>query len=450
MSESVGEQLRLARQEHNFSLEQVARGTHIRLHYLEAMEAGDFSRLPSKAQARGFLRAYASYLGLDPASLLIFLNGEADAPAAAEPEATPAAAPPQAAPEREEALSFVDIGQTLRQQREILGLSLDDIERHTHLRQHYLLALEAGNLAGLPSPVQGRGMLHNYAAFLGLDPEPLLLKFAEGLQARLAAKQASLPRSPRADKRPIALPGPLRRWFSSDFLLGGLLVLSLAGFFVWGAIRINALRSSGTEPAPTVPSIAEALRPTLAPVLSPTPTASLEPSAEGPPPIVIAAEATEIEATAPATTGAAGNNGESETGPAGTEPAGTAAGEGTEAPAGSGGSIQVYITVHQRAWVRVTVDGEVAFEGRMLPGSAYSFDGSQQVEILTGNGAALQVFYNQRDLGTLGIYGEVVHRVFTLEGAVLPTPTITPTPTASATAPQTPAMTETPQPSPQP
>jgi hypothetical protein len=33
-------------------------------------------------------------------------------------------------------------------------------------------------------------MLSNYAIFLGFDPEPLLLRFAEGLQANLAARQA--------------------------------------------------------------------------------------------------------------------------------------------------------------------------------------------------------------------------------------------------------------------
>ena len=112
--------------------------------------------------------------------------------------------------------------------------------------------------------------------------------------------------------------------------------------------------------------------------------------------------------------------------------------------------MRVCLSVHQRAWVRVIVDGEVAFEGRMLPGSAYAYDGSQQIEILTGNGAALQVFYNQRDLGRLGIYGEVVDRIFTLEGELLPTPTITPTPTATSPPTAQVEVTDTPQPSPLP
>jgi cytoskeletal protein RodZ len=57
------------------------------------------------------------------------------------------------------------------------------------LRKHYLKALEEGDYNALPSSMQGRGMLSNYAKFLGLDEENLLLQFAEGVQAIFAEKQ---------------------------------------------------------------------------------------------------------------------------------------------------------------------------------------------------------------------------------------------------------------------
>jgi hypothetical protein len=44
----------------------VERDTKIRVKYLAAMEQGEFSELPADVYARGFLRNYASYLGLDP------------------------------------------------------------------------------------------------------------------------------------------------------------------------------------------------------------------------------------------------------------------------------------------------------------------------------------------------------------------------------------------------
>ncbi|HJW89151.1 MAG TPA: RodZ domain-containing protein [Anaerolineales bacterium] len=435
MVEMIGEQLRRARQDRKLSLEQAALATHIRVHYLVALEAGDFSQLPSRAQARGFLRAYAGYLGLDPEMPLAQVNGEQPLQPAAELAADQGDAL-DAGTEilGEDQRAFVQIGETLRAQREVLGFTLDDVERHTHVRQHYLQALEAGNLDGLPSPVQGRGMLNNYASFLGLDPDPLLLKFAEGLQARLAARQAARPK-PRPTRRARVATGRLRRLFATDFLVGGVLVLFLASFVVWGAIRINAMRSVEEAPSATILSIAEALQPTPAPVLSPTPTASLAPdsgqtTAGAPPTIAVAVEVTQTgeETGVP---GAGEANGQTQATPGLVE---------------GGGSVQVYLTVYQRAWVRISVDGEVELEGRVLPGSAYSFAGKERIEILTGNGAALQVFFNQQDLGLMGIYGEVVNRVFTLEGVQLPTPTITPTPTASPTVTPTPRQTATPAP----
>jgi cytoskeleton protein RodZ len=91
--------------------------------------------------------------------------------------------------------------------------------------------------------------------------------------------------------------------------------------------------------------------------------------------------------------------------------------------------VQVYVSVLRRAWMRVTVDGNIEFEGRVIPGSAYPFSGEFQIEILTGNGAALQLFFNDTDMGVMGVYGEVVYRVFTPEGVLLPTPTPSPIPT---------------------
>ena len=86
-------------------------------------------------------------------------------------------------PEQQEEM-FAAIGAQLRARRETLNLTREEIERHIHLRAHYLLALERGDFGGLPSAVQTRGMLNNYATFLDLDVDALLLNFADVLQVR--------------------------------------------------------------------------------------------------------------------------------------------------------------------------------------------------------------------------------------------------------------------------
>ena len=91
------------------------------------------------------------------------------------------------------------------------------------------------------------------------------------------------------------------------------------------------------------------------------------------------------------------------------------------------------------------MDNILAYEGRLLPGSVKLFGGELSIEVLTGNAAGVEVIYNQQDLGTLGLYGEVIDRVFTVEGIATPTPTISATPTPSDTpeASITPAPTAT-------
>ena len=62
----AGADLRAARERVGWTLQELAPALHIRLDYLEALEAGRISELPSNAHALGFLRTYAAVLGLDP------------------------------------------------------------------------------------------------------------------------------------------------------------------------------------------------------------------------------------------------------------------------------------------------------------------------------------------------------------------------------------------------
>ena len=66
----LGETLQRARQARGLTLEEVERDTRISRRYLQALENENFGLLPAPVYARGFLRTYARYLGLEPANLL--------------------------------------------------------------------------------------------------------------------------------------------------------------------------------------------------------------------------------------------------------------------------------------------------------------------------------------------------------------------------------------------
>ena len=63
--ESIGEKLRTTRTQKGYSIEQVARDTHIAKRFVEAMENEDFDVFPGEPYLLGFLRTYAEFLDLD-------------------------------------------------------------------------------------------------------------------------------------------------------------------------------------------------------------------------------------------------------------------------------------------------------------------------------------------------------------------------------------------------
>jgi transcriptional regulator with XRE-family HTH domain len=64
--ESIGRYLRGERELRKFSLEEVSKFTRIKEHYLNAIEEDRYDLLPSAIYVKGYLTAYARYLGLDP------------------------------------------------------------------------------------------------------------------------------------------------------------------------------------------------------------------------------------------------------------------------------------------------------------------------------------------------------------------------------------------------
>ncbi|MBN1537554.1 MAG: DUF4115 domain-containing protein [Anaerolineales bacterium] len=416
MNETIGEKLRQARESRSISLEEASQATFMREVYLRALEDNNFDALPSMTQARGFLRAYASFLGLKPEPLLASLD-LSHAPIETSLDLFQKAASVKtkpATPSEAEDI-FKEIGQILHRQRELLGLSLEDVERHTRLRLHHLNRLEEGDFDALPSPVQGRGMLNNYAIFLGLDPEALLLRYADGLQARLAIRQASKPLRRSIFSGNGNRLSFLPRWLTFELFITVIVVVFLIGFVVWGMGWIFSMNSE-EEPEPTAPSIADVLLATQTPSETPATITPVVTQPTALPAIVNQPTITDTLET-----------------------------QDIEIP----GLVQINITIRQRAWMRVLVDGKVEFDGRVTPGAAYQFSGAEQVEILTGNAAALQVLFNQKDMGTLGSFGQVIDQIYTVEGVLAPTPSITPSPThtlkPSPTSRTTPTPSSTPQ-----
>lgn len=102
---TIGQRLKQVRLSRQISLEKAADATHIRPHYLQALEEDNYSAMSSAAQGRGFLRLYADFLGLDLEVAMVELRhvektDATPAPESVTPHPAPASAPqtPPASP----------------------------------------------------------------------------------------------------------------------------------------------------------------------------------------------------------------------------------------------------------------------------------------------------------------------------------------------------------------
>jgi cytoskeleton protein RodZ len=75
---TVGQYLREEREKKNLSLEEVAKVTRITLENLQALERDDFQAISAPIFVRGFLRNYASQLGLDPNEIMARYESQVD------------------------------------------------------------------------------------------------------------------------------------------------------------------------------------------------------------------------------------------------------------------------------------------------------------------------------------------------------------------------------------
>lgn len=66
----IGQILRKARERKQITTSRAAADTNIKIQHIEAMERDDFSHMAAPIYAKGFIRIYAEYLGLDPAPLI--------------------------------------------------------------------------------------------------------------------------------------------------------------------------------------------------------------------------------------------------------------------------------------------------------------------------------------------------------------------------------------------
>lgn len=254
------------------------------------------------------------------------------------------------------------VGDILRREREKQGLTIADIEKGTSIRGLYIEHIERGNIGELPGLVYAKGFVRNYAKFLRLNAEALVQQFAE----ENGSTPPPAPAEPESAPRRISLStvgdeslssisiGGTRSSYASIFgkLAAGIIVL--AALVGGGVAAISAINSPAQVPAAPPVKTEQPVAPTAA-----------------------------AEADASDTARAAHTDG-----------------------------VNVSVTLAERCWTEVVVDGKSVFEGIIEKGKTESWKGKESVVIRAGNAGALDVTFNGRKLGKFGDNGEVLERTF--------------------------------------
>ena len=254
------------------------------------------------------------------------------------------------------------VGDILRREREKQGLTIADIEKGTSIRGLYIEHIERGNIGELPGLVYAKGFVRNYAKFLRLNAEALVQQFAE----ENGSTPPPVPAEPESAPRRISL-STVGDESLSSISIGGTRssYASIFGKLAAGIIVLAALVGGGVAAISAINSPAQV--PAAPPVKTEQP----------------AAPAAAAEADASDTARAAHTDG-----------------------------VNVSVTLAERCWTEVVVDGKSVFEGIIEKGKTESWKGKESVVIRAGNAGALDVTFNGRKLGKFGDNGEVLERTF--------------------------------------
>ena len=340
---------------------------------------------------------------------------------------------------------MTSFGAALRQAREHLGLSTQDVALRTKIRGDYLRALEDGDLTLLPERTFTRSYLTRYARELGLDPQPLLNDFDRASPAPAGSSQLAR-RVPARRRAPVPLIAAL---------LGGLLIVGAGAFLLSQRAQQPAPASTTVAVPEPTPAPATTVRLTVkvtppgarvyldnrdlgsAPILAfpvdARTQAELRVELSGREPlrqtinvtrsrdlrVALNAKGTPsvlTDAAAPAPKAPSARPTSGQTTP--TQPV-TAQGksaqntpaQGAAATPGAPKPTAVQVSYPGPSWTRVTdASGRILFEGTPAAGTVKAFP--KGVTIRTGNAAAVKVSVDGAPSAALGQAGQVVTRNF--------------------------------------
>lgn len=301
---------------------------------------------------------------------------------------------------------FVQIGTLLKNARQDLGLTHEDVERVTKIRARYLEAMERDDYDALPGAVYAQGFLKTYANYLNLDGEALSQELKHRRTGPPPPPNNSFdersPRENRRNGRPLAgsgrFRGARRRRLSPITIVGGVLGLLVLAIVVTGLYFVGLQASRAPDDSATGSQRSEGVAPQEK-------GASQNPD-EG---------ASEDEAGGDARL--EGENEQSARAEGADDPAPVPSEPPlAEPPLPEGLTMEVRVEGNI-SWLNIRTDGNLVFEQVAQSGFSQTFEAEESITVWSGNAGAVFISVNGQDYGQLGESGEIKVQEFTVKTA---------------------------------
>lgn len=317
--------------------------------------------------------------------------------------------------------SVAIFGERLRREREMRGVSLDEIAEATKIGTRLLRALEEEQFDLLPGGIFNKGFVRAYAKFLGINEEQAVTDYMQAAGESQPDLQL-LAQPYRADAPAYAPPQETRS--GTSFVILAVILLAIVGG-AFGAWKLYEQYEAEKErwastPAPTSD-------------VSPLGTISTSQTSQSSP-VSATAPAQDKPASAPANKTA--SNSTTAPSPAPTSPA-TQPVHNALGPVAPGQPFEVVVHTVGPAWMSIKADGKFAVRGIVQAEQTKTIRATDEIVLWTGNAGSTQVSFQGQPVPVPGGVNEVKLLIFTPKGLQPPKPR--PEPSSPSTSEPKPA-----------
>jgi cytoskeletal protein RodZ len=262
-------------------------------------------------------------------------------------------------------------GEQLKREREMRGVSIEEIASATRISTRFLQALEKEQWDQLPGGVFNRGFIRAVAQFLGLDPDSMVAEYE--LERKFTA-----PETPVVTAPPAEIP---RNWRPAAAALALFAALVAGGWFAYEryALEISARLHSHADAFTAAPGepIPQAL------------TTAPDPNASGAP-----------------NSGAAASTGMTTSSGIPTSPNAPNSASPTSTTTAASAPLELKVQAGRAADVKVTADGAIVFNGHVDLNYVQTFTAHDSFEVTSTESSALFLELNGQTLPPLGKPGQ--------------------------------------------